>query len=406
MSNFRETSADVGQSANREVLVDKDKFLNAKPLTRELLAKAKSSALKKVAQSIDYFADKYPEPAALNGVYQKIGNIEWTSGFWSGQLWLAYQLSGEQQFLDAALAQLSGYKHRIEQKIEVDHHDHGFLYLLSCVAAHKVVGNELGREAAILSADCLYARYIETGKIIQAWGNLNDPAEAGRMIIDCNLNLPILYWATEQTGDAKYREAANNHIRQALKYLIRDNASTFHTYFIDTLTGEGKYGATHQGHADDSCWARGQAWGISGFPFVYRYYPVPALIEQACRVTNYFLNRLPDDLVCYWDLDFTQGDEPRDSSAAAIAVCGMLELTKHMPLLDPDRAVYEAAAKAIMASLIENYSCDSTEQGTGLLKHAVYHKPKNIGVDDYCTWGDYFYMEALVRLEQIWEPYW
>ncbi|MCU4677346.1 glycoside hydrolase family 88 protein [Catenovulum sp. 2E275] len=406
MSNFRETSADVGQSIIREDLLNQDKFLNAKPLSQSLLAQAKATVLKKVAQNIEYFKDQYPEPAAENGIYKKIDNVEWTSGFWSGQLWLAYQLSGDKPFLEAALAQIPSYKHRIDNRIEVDHHDHGFLYLLSCVAGHKIVGDETAKQAALQSADCLYERYIESGGIIQAWGHLNDPAEAGRMIIDCNLNLPILYWASEQTGDAKYKEAANCHIRKALKYLIRDNASTFHTYFIDTVTGEGKYGATHQGHADDSCWARGQAWGISGFPFVYRYYPAPALIEQACRVSNYFLNRLPDDLVCYWDLDFTQGDEPRDSSAAAIAVCGLLELVKYLPLQDPDRETYLIAAKAIMASLIENYSCDSNVPGTGLLKHAVYHKPKNIGVDDYCTWGDYFYMEALVRLEQIWEPYW
>jgi unsaturated chondroitin disaccharide hydrolase len=406
MSNIKEKSADFGQSSVREELKNKDKFFSAQTLTKGLLENAKSIALKKVSRNIEYFKDSYPEPAAENGIYKKIGNIEWTSGFWSGQLWLAYELSEDKQFLDAASAQVPSYKERIEKKIEVDHHDHGFLYLLSCVAGYKITGDEVCKKAALKSADCLYERYIVTGKIIQAWGNLNDPAESGRMIIDCNLNIPLLYWASEQTGDSKYRDAANTHIEQALKYLIRDDASTFHTYFIDTLTGEGKFGATHQGFSDDSCWARGQAWGISGFSLVYRYHQVPALIEQACRVTNYFLNRLPEDLICYWDLDFIEGDEPRDSSSAAIAICGMLELLKYIPMQDPDRNTYEVACKAMMASLINNYSCKSLEPGTGLLEHAVYHKPNNVGVDEYCTWGDYFYLEAIIRFEQAWEPYW
>ncbi|MGL1959204.1 MAG: glycoside hydrolase family 88 protein [Colwellia sp.] len=406
MSNFREKSADVGQSVKRESLTNPDKFTNFQEFTPELLNGAIDDALSKVRKNIHFFASQYPEPSSKEGVYEKIDNNEWTSGFWSGQIWLAYELSGENTFLQAGLEQIESYHHRIENRIVVDHHDLGFLYSLSCVAAYKNTGNQSAKNSALLAADCLLERYLKSANIIQAWGNLNDPKEAGRMIIDCNLNLPLLYWASEETGNLTYKEAANNHIRQSLRYLIRPDASTYHTYFIDTATGKGLRGATHQGFSDSSCWSRGQAWGISGLPLVYRFYPAPALIEQSCRLTNYFLNRLPDDLVCYWDLDFTSGSQPRDSSSAAIAVCGILELLKYLPLNDPDRKAYETAAKSIMASLIINYTNKQSKAGNGLIEHGVYHQPNNVGVDEYCIWGDYFYLEALTRFKQTWEPYW
>jgi unsaturated chondroitin disaccharide hydrolase len=405
-SNFREKSVDIEQSSERETIKEPAKFNLSAELTPSFLQNAIDDALKKVKSNINFFGDSYPEPSSKQGTYKKIANDEWTSGFWSGQLWLAYELSNDAVFLDSGLAQIDSYSKRINNREQVDHHDLGFLYSLSCIASYKNTGNSEAKAAAILAADCLLERYLEPAGIIQAWGDLNDPNEAGRMIIDCNLNLPLLYWASEETGDLRYKEAANSHIRQSLRYLVREDASTFHTYFLDTITGEALRGATHQGFSDDSCWSRGQAWGMSGFPLVYRFYPAPALIEQACRVTNYFLNRLPEDLVCYWDLDFTDGDQPRDSSSAAIAVCGILELLKSLPLNDPDRKTYEAAAKSIMVSLINNYTSDKHSPGNGLIEHGVYHQPNNVGVDEYCIWGDYFYLEALTRFKQTWEPYW
>jgi unsaturated chondroitin disaccharide hydrolase len=233
-----------------------------------------------------------------------------------------------------------------------------------------------------------------------------DPEQRGRMIIDCNLNLPLLYWASQATGNSKYSEAANTHIAQAERYLVRPDASTYHTFFMDPRTGAPKEGRTHQGFSDTSCWARGQAWGIAGFAGVYRHKPDASLIDTAARLASYFLNRLPDDFVCNWDLIFTGPPEPRDSSAAAIAACGLLELVKHLPLTDPDRAAYEGAAIAIVKSLMDFYANPPGASGDGLLKHAVYHMPNRIGVDESCVWGDYFYLEALTRLTRVWETYW
>ncbi len=375
-------------------------------LNKALLQKAIATALVRIDKGLEYFGDKFPTPSSTKNIYGIMDNSEWTNGFWTGQLWLAYELSGDIRYKRAAERNVESFHERIFKEINVNHHDLGFLYSLSCVAAVKLTGSEIAREAGIQAARVLLRRYLPKAGIIQAWGDLKDPNEAGRMIIDCNLNLPLLYWASEQTGDSSFSEAANTHILQAQRFIIRPDASTFHTFYMDIETGAPKHGSTHQGYSDDSCWSRGQAWGISGFPLVYRYFRNSDLIASSARLANYFLNRLPTDHVCCWDLVFDDADTPRDSSAAAIAVCGLLELGKSIPISDPDSNAYRSHAIGILESLIKNYAANSSDMGTGLLKHGVYHMPKQIGVDEYNLWGDYFYLEALTRLNQVWEPYW
>lgn len=226
------------------------------------------------------------------------------------------------------------------------------------------------------------------------------------MIIDCCMNLPLLYWATEVTGDRRYYEAAHNHVSKAAKYIVREDASTFHTYYMDTETGEAKYGATHQGYSDNSCWSRGQAWSVYGFPLSYIYTGEQELLNIATKTTNYFLNRLPEDYVAYWDLVFIEGTEERDSSAAAIAACGLLELSKNLPLTNEYKKFYENAALKIVKSLAESYTTKNFKESNGILLHAVYSKPHARGVDECNIWGDYFYFEALVRLMKSWNLYW
>ena len=132
----------------------------------------------------------------------------------------------------------------------------------------------------------------------------------------------------------------------------------------------------------------------------------PDAVDVCKKATDYFLNRLPEDYVAYWDMSFTSGDEPRDSSADAIAVCGILEMLKYLPESDENYALYMNAVKLMMNSLYENYSTKDTPESNGLLLHAVYSKPGNIGVDECNIWGCYFYMEALIRLKKDWKLYW
>ena len=200
----------------------------------------------------------------------------------------------------------------------------------SCVAGYKLTGNETGRKAAILAADQLIRRFHPVGNFIQAWGAMDAP-ENYRLIIDCLLNLPLLYWASEETGDPKYRDIAEKHIHTAVANVIREDHSTWHTFFFDMKTGAPDHGATCQGYRDGSAWARGQAWGIYGMALAYKYTEREEYIQKFRDVTDFFLAHLPKDMVPFWDLEFTDGDDqPRDSSSASIAVCGMLEMAKYL----------------------------------------------------------------------------
>ena len=134
------------------------------------------------------------------------------------------------------------------------------------------------KNSAIKAADCLLERWKPKGEFIQAWGNIHDNAMY-RLIIDCMLNLPLLYWATDVTGDAKYREIATKHAKTCRSVIIRPDGTTYHTYYFDPETGAPLRGVTHQGFSDDSCWARGQAWGIYGFALSYAYTKNDVFIE-------------------------------------------------------------------------------------------------------------------------------
>jgi len=390
----------------REPLVRREELSSRPRPSRERLEALLGEVLARIDDNLDVFSRAFPAPSSVGGVYPAIGNVEWTNGFWTGMLWLAYEASGEARYREAAEGQVRSFKRRIDGRVNIDHHDLGFLYSLSCVPAWKLTGDACARDTALEAADHLLGRYLPSAGIIQAWGDLSDPAQAGRMIIDCNLNLPLLYWASGVSGDPEYAKAADTHIEQAARYIVRADGSTFHTYFMDPRSGAPLGGKTHQGHDDSSCWARGQAWGITGFALAHRNKADPALLQLAARLANYFLNRLPDDLICCWDLVFTGPAHPRDSSAAAIAVCGLLELAGALPASDPDRAVYQAAAAAIVETLGDGYLLPRGKPGTGVLAHGVYHMPNRVGVDEACIWGDYFFLEALVRLTRAWEPYW
>jgi len=348
----------------------------------------------------------YPAPASVGQRYPALPNNEWTSSFWPGLLWLSFELTGETRFREAALAQIPDFKRRLDERLAVDTHDLGFLYTLSCVAAWRLTGQEEARRTALKAATLLMGRYYENAGIIQAWGDLEDPAQRGRIIIDCAMNLPLLFWASEQTGDPYYREAAMRHLSAANEHLLRPDGSSYHTYHFNTENGAGLRGSTAQGSSDSSCWARGQAWGVYGLCLGFRYLRDPELLELAARLAHYFLNRTPSDWICYWDLSFTSGSEERDSSAAAIAACGLLELAGHLSAADPRRRLYENAAAQIAAALASGYAVDEGTGANGLLAHAVYDKPSGKGVDESCVWGDYFYMELLTRLQIPWKPYW
>lgn len=391
---------------NVESIKKRKEFLNTELLSKDEVKEAIENAIKQIDKNMDYFKDKFPSSATKNNKYEIIENIEWTDGFWTGLLWLAYEYTNDNKYKELAEKNVASFKNRVDKDIEIDHHDLGFLYSLSCVSGYKLTGSEIAKEASIKAADKLVSRYQEVGEFIQAWGELGSK-EHYRFIIDCLLNIPLLYWTSEATGDSKYKEIADKHFVTSCNNVIRDDASAFHTFYMDNETGKPLRGVTRQGYSDSSAWARGQAWGVYGIPLNYKNTKNESCFNLYKGMTNYFLNRLPEDNVCYWDLIFGDGDNhSKDSSAAAIAVCGIHEMNKFMPEVDEDKEVYKYAMHNILRSLINNYTHTDVEEGKPVLLHGVYSWHSGKGVDEGNIWGDYFYLEALMRFYKDWELYW
>ena len=375
-------------------------------LTREEVTAAMDRVADQVRCNMEYFGTRFPSSATRNQTYGVIDNIEWTDGFWTGLLWLCYEYTGDDAFKNLALKNVDSFLNRVEKRIELDHHDLGFLYSLSCVAGYKLTGSAEGRRAGLLAADKLMERFQEKGGFIQAWGELG-ARDNYRLIIDCLLNIPLLHWAFLETGKPVYRNAAMRHYEAACNNVIRDDASAYHTFYFDPETGEPLKGVTRQGYSDDSAWARGQAWGIYGIPLNYRYVKDDSAFNLFKGMTNYFLNRLPEDQVCYWDLIFTDGsNQSRDSSAAAIGVCGIHEMLKYLPEVESDKNTYRHAMHCILRSLMERYTAPEIKPGNPVLLHGVYSWHSGKGVDEGNIWGDYYYMEALMRFYKDWNLYW
>lgn len=334
-----------------------------------------------------------PAPFAVDGVYGIGIGLDWTESFYVGMLWLDWMRTKDENIKKNIDLQMIEAETRLKQERGLGHHDIGFLYTLSAVAGYKLTGEEKYKEMGIRAARLLSKRYHPSAEFIQAWGDPNGK-ENYRLIIDCMLNIPLLYWAAEASGDRSLYDIAYHHAKTTKKVIFREDFSTYHTYYFDYENGKPLYGKTKQGAGDDTAWARGQAWAIYGFALSYRYTNDEAFLEAAEKAADYFLAHLPKDGVCYWDLCFGDGDkEPRDTSAAAIAVCGMLELDA----LSGENT-YRETAERILRSLCENYC--SSEEKESILDHGTYSVPDHVGIDEACIWGDYYFYEALCRVTE------
>lgn len=379
------------------------------PITDVELQCALKQAIEQIRINLPQFTDHCQAHASINGVYCRCRNTQWSCGFWPGTVWLAYEHTGEDCFLHAANILTESFILRIRQKKRVNHHDMGFLFVPSCVAAYQLTGNRVAREAALLGAEQLLRRFQPKGEFFQAWGRMGSRWNY-RFIIDCMMNLPLLYWASRETGDMKYVRAALKHARTCLNLSFRPDGSTYHTFFM-CKDGSPKRGRTCQGYRDDSIWARGQAWAIYGTILYYREAGDPQALRLFQKALMCYQLHLPHDLVPFWDMIFlTDNSQPKDSSAAAIAACGVLEAAR-IPSL-PQRESYIEFARCIVGNLKRAYVPQTITERGGLIKRGTYSKSSryntclSIGVNEFTTWGDYFYMEALIRLTTRWKPYW
>ncbi len=391
-------------------MITKEQLKNYPPTSDREANAALDAAAGLVLENIRVFRDCFPKCNSENNFYSKTENLDWTEGFWTGEIWLAYERTGDTRLKESALCQVRSFYERIRNKINVNHHDMGFLYTPSCVAAYKLTGSVEGRDAALMAADNLLTRFHEKGQFFQAWGDMGDRNNY-RLIIDCLMNMPLLFWASKVTGNGIYAEKARAHIITAMSCLIRPDSSTHHTYFFDPDTGKPVKGVTNQGNRDGSAWARGQAWAIYGSALAFRELGDEKYANIFRLVADYFIAHLPEDLVPYWDFDFDTGsDEPRDSSSGVIAVCGMLEMSARLPKVEARR--YTDSARKILKAITDMCAVTDSGVSNGLLLHGTYARKtptnscRNGGVDECCAWGDYFYMEALTRLATDWNSYW
>lgn len=400
--------------------IDDDRYPEIKDTE---IVEALRGGIAQIGRCLTEWDDRFPYAASVHQFYEPGPNQNWTAGFYTGEVWLSYENASLSSTYDAAFfrrkaeAQVQSFLTRIEEKRDVDHHDMGFLYSPSCVAAYKLTGSPEGRKAALLAADQLISRFQPVGNFLQAWGAMGEAANY-RFIIDCLLNLPLLYWASDESGDDKYRAIAEKHIHTAMANVIREDDSTWHTVYMDPVSGQFSHGATCQGYKDGSAWARGQAWGIYGTAVAYKYTRRTEYLDYFRRVTTYFLKHLPSDLRPFWDLTFGNDDEttePRDTSSAVISACGMLEMSKYLTENGaPEEAQrYTTYAKKLLKALYDHDRVTDPEYSNGVLLHGTYSKksPYNTctpeGVDECVIWGDYYWMEALHRLlHPDWNIYW
>ena len=199
-----------------------------------------------------------------NDFYEYGENVARTAGFRPGEMWLAYEHTHDAGLKKTALEITDSFLNRIEKKIDVNHHDMGFLFSLSCILAYQLTGSDAGRRAAILAAGNLISRFVEKGQFIREWGDAG-AVDNYRLIIDCFLNLPLLFRVSEITGDEKYAEVAKRHIKTASECLLREDGSTYYTFYFDLNGGHPLYGETAQGNRD------GNAWGVCGAALAYKY---------------------------------------------------------------------------------------------------------------------------------------
>ncbi|MFB0516499.1 MAG: glycoside hydrolase family 88 protein [Candidatus Neomarinimicrobiota bacterium] len=278
-------------------------------------------------------------------------------------------------------------------------HDMGFIFLPTVVQAYRHTGEEKYRAAGIQAADMLARRFNQKGKFLRAWGKLGSDDRAGWMIIDTMMNLELLFWAMEVTGNKDYYNIAYRHAFTTMQESVRPDGSSYHVVEFNLDTGAVERKRTHQGYSDESTWARGQAWGIYGFANAYRRTGDERFLNVAQKMADYMIERLPDDFVPYWDLDLSGEDVLRDASAGAVAASGLMLLAE-VTHSKEDYEGYVAVGEKITQFLLRNYLfTESTRpKEEGLLLHTIYHYHNMWGVDESFQAGDYFFIEAVWKL--------
>ena len=374
-----------------------ERFKTAYTIDRAKLEAAATAATEKLLRMYGESEGMFPETHSTNYQYTYGENKNWICGMYTGSYLMAYQLTGDQRYADIVNEMIDTFVYRVDNRVGMDDHDVGFAFVPSCVGAYKILGSEKARDAALKAvADYYGTGYSQEGRFIiraHKWTNI----EGFRTMIDSQMNASLFFWAGQYLKENNYAYAAFYHTMTTIDLIVRDDGSTYHHYQFDPETAKPMYGVTWQGYADESCWSRGQSWGIYGFSIAYSYSKNQTFLDAQRDVTYYMLNHLPEDLIPYWDYTFTSGDEPRDASAAVIAVCGMLDMAEMLPEGSEQRTIYESAAAQIMEAIIDNCTGDIGVEYDGLINNVTHAYPQEKGIAECAPYADYFYLEALAR---------
>jgi unsaturated chondroitin disaccharide hydrolase len=328
------------------------------------------------------------------------GPADWVISFYSGQLWLALQLTGDPAFFHNARARRTVFRNILRNRHARDH-DLGFQYSLSCVADWLSTADPEARALGLCAAEALLARFDHAGQYIKAWNprpyvDVEHAAfTAGRMIADTMQNLALLHWAHAETGVADFRDVARAHAQTAAKHLIRPDGTTYHTFVFDPATGAPLRGETHQGFAHESCWSRGQAWMIHGFAQCYATQRLPEYLHTARQLADTAERLMQGHTVPPWDFSLGPNDPAYlDSSAGAVMAAGLYLLAQHCEPAEAQR--WTAFADRLLDGLLEQCDVTTNADALGFLDHGASYVAGGYS-DTMLPYGDYYFMEALMR---------
>jgi unsaturated chondroitin disaccharide hydrolase len=320
---------------------------------------------------------------------------DWTSGFWPGQLWFVYESTHDKRIL-AAAEKYTDYLLPLASTKAADH-DLGFQVFNSFGNAYQLTGKKEYKEVVLRAADTLATLFNPKVGTMQSWPHANYGGH--NTIIDNMMNLELLFWASKHGGNKKLYDIAVKHAETTMKNHFRPDFTSYHVVVYNPETGEKIKGVTAQGYADESMWARGQAWAIYGFTMVYRETGDRKFRDFAHKLARVYLDRLPADQIPYWDFNAPDiPNAPRDASAAAITASALLELAT----FTGDRKLkreYEEKAMKMITELTAHYQ--SRYQNNALLLHSTGHKPAGSEIDCSIIYADYYYLECLTRLEKL-----
>jgi len=318
-------------------------------------------------------------------------NGDWVGGFWPGTLWMAWLHSEDDAFRTWAL---ESARKLAPRQYDTGTHDLGFLFTPSWVTAWRLTGDDTWRTGALRAADSLSLRYNPRGRFIRAWGALTDPKNAGRVIIDTMMNLDLLAFASQETGDPTYLDIAVEHAKTVRRVFPRPDGSTPHVYDFDPDSGAPIGPNTVQGYSPTSCWSRGQAWGIYGFTTMYRRTGNREFLATARALADFAVGALGPDHVPVWDYRAPQRPyDIKDASAGAIMACGLLDLAAAT-----GRNAYRDVALRLLTALAETCLTRNSTRAEAVVARCTRNRPAEDGVEISLPYADYYLLEGILRI--------